>query len=328
MQIKRTYIKWSFTADTIAFAECTAPGTQLLESCSLEDCANHIVSWLQVVNSMASRIAKISTSSICNSWYTSDLHNMKSLLDASPLHSVERKKLRNTYTKAVRRAKRSHERTQARSLKGGIWDVIKRKKGSSNDSDWSIDINGVTTQDSSLIANSFRNMFVETVEKLSSTATPEPLVNVVPQAASNWDLVPCSVQDIAVVIDKLKYNASCGPDKIPSRLIKELKHPLLPPLCTLTNRCIDEGIFPDCFKVGKVVPIPKRGSRKILSNYRPITITSIVGKIVESAINKQLSHAIDKYLPSTCFGFRKNMGTSDALIHLKNVALMGSLSLF
>ena len=79
---------------------------------------------------------------------------------------------------------------------------------------------------------------------------------------------------------------------------------------------IQQSNLADCFKVRKVVPVLKKGSSRYTQNYRPITITSIVGKVIESAINKQLGQAVDKFLPSTMFGFRKNMGTSDALIHL------------
>ena len=42
-------------------------------------------------------------------------------------------------------------------------------------------------------------------------------------------------------------------------------------------------------------------------------MTSVVGKVVEIAANNQLTHATDKYLPSTLFGFRKHKGTADAL---------------
>ena len=109
---------------------------------------------------------------------------------------------------------------------------------------------------------------------------------------------------------------ACGPDGIPSRLIKELKHEVVLPLTILVNRCLEEGYFPECLKIGKVRPVFKRGARNKLKNYRPITITSVIGKIIECIVNEQLTCATDHLLPSTMFGFRKNTGTDEALTRL------------
>ena len=114
----------------------------------------------------------------------------------------------------------------------------------------------------------------------------------------------------------MKTSEASGPDKISSKLLKEVRLEIIPALVTLVNRCLLEGYFPQCFKLGKVIPVPKKGSRKKIKNYRPITMTSVVGKIIESAANAQLTHATDKHLPSTLFGFRKNKGTEDALVKL------------
>ena len=109
---------------------------------------------------------------------------------------------------------------------------------------------------------------------------------------------------------------ACGPDGIPSHLIKELKHEVVLPLTILVNRCLEEGYFPECLKIGKVRPVFKRGARNKLKNYRPITITSVIGKIIECIVNEQLTCATDHLLPSTMFGFRKNTGTDEALTRL------------
>jgi len=181
-----------------------------------------------------------------------------------------------------------------------------------------LNVNGESTNDCSKIATEFKNVFVEKIEKLSANVSTDPdtLAEVVPSVDVNWEFERCEQVDIKRIIDHLKLSHSSGPDKISSQLIKEFKHALLHPLTILNNRCLQAGYFPTCFKTGKVVPVLKKASRKNPLNYRPITITSVVGKVVECAANEQLSRATDCHLPPTVFGFRKNMGTVDALVSL------------
>jgi len=243
------------------------------------------------------------------------------------LHSTVRIILTNftTYVKILcnlrhfyndlRNAKKNYERELALSQKSGVWAVLKRK-GQGSRAEISIDINGTTTSDKASIAASFKNMFENKVNNLKTKSSPEILAQAVPQADIEWDFEPCTPDDVANVINKLKSSMCAGPDKIPSRLLKELKYVVTCPLATLVNRCISESYFPACFKLGKVIPIHKSGSRKDQRNYRPITITSVIGKIIEGVLNEQLNGHIEHLLPPTMFGFRKNMGTADALTQL------------
>ena len=226
----------------------------------------------------------------------------------------DRKKLRNAYTKAVRIARRNHERKLAVKMKGGVWDVLKKK--SRSDTPWEVEVEGAITKDGKVIASAFKDAFVNKILDLKSPASPEKLIEVVPQVNDTWDFYAVTEQEVVSIIENLKSSDATGPDKISSKLLKEIKFEISPALVVLVNRCLTEGCFPQCFKYGKVVPVPKKGSRKQLKNYRPITMTSVVGKIVEIAANNQLTHATDKYLPSTLFGFRKHKGTADALIEL------------
>jgi len=228
----------------------------------------------------------------------------------------DRKKMRNLYTKAIRKAKREYERTLASSLKGGVWAAMKRKTMSSQEAIRDIEVDGVLTNDNSKIASAFKENFVHKVLSLSSPASTDVLEKVVPQVNDQWDFHVCTEKDIASIVNNMKTSKSCGPDAISSKLLKEVKYEVLPALVILVNRCLQEGIFPKCFKLGKVIPVPKSGSRKSIKNYRPITITSVLGKVVECAANQQLHNATNHHLPNTMFGFRKGLGTSDALIQL------------
>ena len=80
---------------------------------------------------------------------------------------------------------------------------------------------------------------------------------------------------------------------------------------------MDQGIFPNELKIGKVTPIFKKGDKQKFENDRPISILPIFGKIFEKVIYVRLySFLSSNNILSDCqFGFRKGHSTSHALNH-------------
>ena len=66
------------------------------------------------------------------------------------------------------------------------------------------------------------------------------------------------------------------------------------------------GLVPDQFKIANVIPIYKSGPEIILNNYRPISLLSILNKIIEKLVYTRLLSFIDshKLLYNKQFGFR------------------------
>ena len=80
--------------------------------------------------------------------------------------------------------------------------------------------------------------------------------------------------------------------------------------------CIQARIFPECLKKAIVVPIHKGGSLNIPSNFRPISLLPIVGKIFEKVIHGKIEDFLEKekLINNNQFGFRRKRGTIDALL--------------
>ena len=91
-------------------------------------------------------------------------------------------------------------------------------------------------------------------------------------------------------------------------LIKQFNKELSPILCSLFNKSFNEGVFPDCFKIAKVIPLHKKGNKNILDNFRPISLLPQFSKIYEKLFKKRLLYFINKYtiLNDNQFGFRTN----------------------
>ena len=82
-------------------------------------------------------------------------------------------------------------------------------------------------------------------------------------------------------IKTLKNNISTGPSSIPNKLLKQFKTPLSEPLKLLINLTFSKGKFPAILKIGKIIPVYKKGCKTEVTNYRAISLLSNISKIIE-----------------------------------------------
>ena len=121
--------------------------------------------------------------------------------------------------------------------------------------------------------------------------------------------------EISTIIKNVK-NSSPGWDNIPPVLLKSCITSYNKPLTYIINTSFETGISPDPMKLAKIVPIFMSGDKKIISNYRPISVLTFFSKIFENAISKYLLEFLDSNntLYKYQFGFRKKFSTSHAII--------------
>ncbi len=98
-------------------------------------------------------------------------------------------------------------------------------------------------------------------------------------------------------LKKLRIWKSPGPDGLRPRVFQEAASLLSIPLCSLYKRSLAEGTLPSEWKVGHISPIFKKGERHSPGNYRPVCLTAIVCKVMESL----LRDAIMEHLNSSGF---------------------------
>ncbi|KFQ41139.1 hypothetical protein N333_05105, partial [Nestor notabilis] len=82
-------------------------------------------------------------------------------------------------------------------------------------------------------------------------------------------------------LKNLKVHKSMGPDEIHPQVLKELANEVAQPLSIIFERSWQSGEVPDDWKKGNVTPIFKKGKVEDPGNYRPVTLTSVPGKILE-----------------------------------------------
>ena len=116
---------------------------------------------------------------------------------------------------------------------------------------------------------------------------------------------------ILKALTDLKVDKSPGPDYLHPRVLKEIQSYIVEPLKIIFDLSIKTGRLPHDWQAAVVSPIYKKGDKSDPANYRPISLTSIVCKIIERFIR---DHIMDHFLKNNLFtkqqyGFIKGRST-------------------
>ena len=85
--------------------------------------------------------------------------------------------------------------------------------------------------------------------------------------------------------------------------MKQIKDIISAPLAKLINRFFHNDVFPNILKIAKVIPVFKSESRVVCNNYRPISLLSSIGKMVEKLMHKRLYSFLETqncFYPAQC----------------------------
>ena len=108
-------------------------------------------------------------------------------------------------------------------------------------------------------------------------------------------------------INRIHEFASPGPDDVTNKIIVELKDEIADPLSRLFRKSLDEMKILNEWRMSNITPIYKlKGSKADPGNYRPVSLTNNVCKLMERVINVELSSHLEKHvLSNNQHGFRK-----------------------
>ena len=125
---------------------------------------------------------------------------------------------------------------------------------------------------------------------------------------------------ICLSIKSIDNKKSTGPDSISIKMLKVTLPYILNLLTDMFNRILSDGIYPSLWKTARVVPIFKTGDKNVASNYRPISVLSMLSKIFEIHINNCLKEHIfsNNYISTSQSGFRKGHSCTQAVHKILN----------
>ena len=158
--------------------------------------------------------------------------------------------------------------------------------------------------------------------------TPESVPHLPSRSPFSIDRIYFRQANVLRQLKRLDASKASGPDGISCRVLKECATELAMPLSRLFSLCLQSGYQPSSWKTANVVPVHKRDSKAKAQHYRPVSLLSVMSKVMEFIVNSQIINHLERYglLSPNQFGFRRRIGAADLLtsLHHEWVNAVGS----
>lgn len=243
-------------------------------------------------------------------------------------HDSHQKELLAHISKKLRKAKeiakkQYYEKLFSNGTQKETWRNINQLIGRKQEGkdDITLQIDGQLTADGPSVANAFNKFFSTIGPQLASTISSRREINKFGTLRPKPDSIflrPTTAGEVVIKINELDTNKSCGPDGLSAMLIKTHHQAFSQLLRDVFNDCIKTGIFPPSLKTARVIPIHKAGSKTDVNNYRPISVLSVLSKILEQLLVGRITDYLlkKKLLYTHQYGFRTGSSTLTAAIEL------------
>lgn len=198
------------------------------------------------------------------------------------------------------------------------WALLnKLENGSTPNTDQiTLSLNNESISDNRKVAE----IFAESLEEIfSDKDTPIFENRPVPSKTRFSTFEYISTKEIYDSIKSLKNKASAGFDEISNKVVKNLPFNVLKALHSIFNYSIKLGSVPDSWKISKIIMLSKKKKPPdLVTSYRPISILSCLGKLLEKIVNTKIQTWTEEnnILPDCQCGFRKKKSTQDQILRL------------
>ena len=188
----------------------------------------------------------------------------------------------------VRKAKYEFEKGIAANIKTNakdFWTYVRSKTKVKDSIEGLVDVDGVlhteNTKKASLLNDYFKSVF--TIEDTQNI--PEFVDR---NRNCSIDTVDISEEQVEKLLSKLNVKKTQGTDNLHPKLLAESSKSIAQACSIIFRLSLSEGKLPSCWKEANVTAIHKKGDRSNPSNYRPISLTSVVCKTMEKIVRNEL----------------------------------------
>ena len=188
-----------------------------------------------------------------------------------------------------------------------LWKVLSEvmsTKGNKSKTELPIDLNLLNEE------------FINTPKVLADSFNNDRNLLITP-LNTTFSLTPAKEENIQTIVKNLDNRKAIGFDEISPKMLK-ISQVLIYFITTIINISFVQRVYPQSWKLAKVIALFKQGSRTDPLNYRPVSLLPLIGKISEKEIFDNLyKYLTDNDILSDCqFGFRRKHSCSDAILVL------------
>ena len=198
-----------------------------------------------------------------------------------------------------------------------FWSFVKSRRQESIGVAPLKDKNGFLKSDSQSKAEILGDQFQSVFTEEDTTSVPDKGTSPFP------DMPPITVNEAGIrkLLQNLNPCKATGPDNIPAFVLKNTAPELAPLLAELFQLSLDTQEVPEDWKKANIVPIFKKGDRSLPANYRPVSLTSIMCKILEHVVHSSVMSHFDNHsiLTDAQHGFRKSRSCETQLLATTHV---------
>ena len=160
--------------------------------------------------------------------------------------------------------------------------------------------NSVVISDSITRANIFNSYFNSTFVKSNFSLPP---VSQMPTPSEQLNILDICPTEVYQALCKLDTTKAMGSDNVHPFLLKISALTIHEQLTMLFNSCLSTSTLPSNWKLHKITPIPNKGDLTDVTNYRPISLLSILSKVLERIIYDKVIAFVRPKLSAKQFGF-------------------------
>lgn len=165
-----------------------------------------------------------------------------------------------------------------------------------------------SSQKAEMLNNQFKSVF--TKEDCSN------IPNMGPSPHPCMEDIVITKAGVLKLLQNINPNKAAGPDQLTARFLVNVAPEITPIVTQLFQQSIDSCTVPSDWKTANIAPIFKKGDRSKPENFRPISLTSILSKILEHIIVSQIMNHLEgnNILSDTQFGFRSKRSCESQLL--------------
>ena len=201
--------------------------------------------------------------------------------------------LARTVKKDIRKAKRDYEIRVAANVKSNPKGFFQLYKTKIKDRIGPLKLDEGTAVSNREMSEVLNNYFLSVFTQEDLTYIPDALQVYRGGAENSLTGIRINKEDVLKEIDRLSSTKSPGVDLVYPRVLKECRDIVSGDLTEIFNKSVSTGEVPSLWRQANVVPIFKKGDRSEKSNYRPISLTSVIGKMLESIIAKRIREHLE-----------------------------------